>query len=79
MMDAARLTAETIDMMKDAGAPREVIAVKPTFSVRKALTPSSRIIGLLTCQNPAVLVRRDGTISGIITRRDRMRYDLDDR
>jgi cystathionine beta-synthase len=29
---------------------------------------------LLTRQNPAVLIRRDGTLSGIITRYDVLRY-----
>jgi len=44
------------------------------FPVVEAQVPMAALGRLLTRQNPAVLVRRDGAIAGIVTRYDMVRY-----
>ena len=44
------------------------------FPVVEAQVPMTALARLLTRQNPAVLVRRDGALAGIVTRYDMVRY-----
>ena len=46
----------------------------PPLPVVDASVPLDSVTRLLTRQIPAVLVRRDGVLSGIITRYDVLRY-----
>jgi cystathionine beta-synthase len=51
----------------------------PPLPVVDAQAPLDAVTRLLTRQNPAVLVRRDGALAGIITRFDVLRYLVDGR
>jgi cystathionine beta-synthase len=48
--------------------------MEPAFPVVDGELPLSRLGGLLTRQCPAVLVRSDGHLAGIVTRYDMVRY-----
>ena len=44
------------------------------FPVVDDALPVDQVVKLVTKNNPAVLVRRDGTITGILTRSDLLHY-----
>jgi cystathionine beta-synthase len=44
------------------------------FPIVAANQPVDSVVKLLSKSNPAVLVRHDGTVQGIITRSDMLRY-----
>ena len=49
-------------------------SMDPPFPIVDAGTPADSVTKLLTKANPAVLVREDGTLRGIVTRSDLIAY-----
>jgi cystathionine beta-synthase len=69
----AALMARIIEDQAALDQPVESI-MEPAFPVVDGTLPMSRVSRLLTRQCPAVLVRTDGVLRGIITRYDVVRY-----